>query len=856
MEQYLSLKEQNKDAILLFRLGDFYEVFFDDAKVAAKELEITLTKRNSGLEEPTPMCGVPYHSVDPYIDRLIEKGYKVAIAEQMEDPSLTKGLVKREVVRIVTKGTNTNSLSKDENNYLACIYKNTLNISLAYCDVSTGEIKATTLPLQGSLVDEIAKIRPSQIICSDKIFSNFELINTFENIFDIQVEKKEDSFFNKNECIGLINGVFGVKFISNVGLFDDELAIAVGALLNYLQHTNPSFLDIMTDIDVYKNDSFMRLDNNTIRNLELKETIKDKIKKGSLFGILDKTKTAMGARLLRNFIEEPLVDKNRINARLDAVELLLDNRVITSELKEYLIPIYDIERIVTKLFHGSANARDMLALKQSLSTLVPIKNLIDEMDSTLFNSLSVRYDTLEDVYDILDESIREEAPISIKDGGIFKDGYNEYVDELREVTTKGTKWLAEFEAREKEKTGIKNLKVKYNKVFGYFLEVTNSNLNMVPDYFIRKQTMTNCERYFTDELKKMEDMILGGREKLLNLEYQLFISLKESLTKHVKRFKNQAKIISEIDVLVSFSEVSYINGYVKPTINEDGIIDIIDGRHPVVEKIIDTEQFISNDSYLDKEENRFLIITGPNMAGKSTYMRQVALITLMAQIGCFVPAREANISIVDRIFTRVGASDDLTSGRSTFMVEMTEVANIVRNATSNSLIILDEIGRGTSTFDGLSIAWAVTEYISDKKVIGAKTLFATHYHELTELEGSIDGVLNYSVDVRESGEDIVFLRKIIRGSAMKSYGIEVARLAGVPRHVVSRAKEILEKLEQADIARVDYESTIKLAPEQLTLFDNSNEVIIDLLKELDINETTPMEAFKILSDIKGMLSDD
>ncbi len=852
MRQYVNLKNKNKDAFLFFRLGDFYEIFFDDAKIVAKELELTLTKRRAGLDEPVPMCGVPHHSLEPYINKLVEKGYKVAIADQMEEAGAGKKLVERDVVRVVTKGTNTSDVKHDKNNYLACIYQNISNVAIAYADISTGEIKATTVLGRRRCLDEIAKVRPSQIICNEKIYNDEDLLDIFENVFNIQVDRKTDGFFDDYDCEAVIKSALEVKRPSELGVFDKEILRAFGGLLLYLQHVNPLCLNSFTTLTLYSGDTYMNLDASTIRNLEIHETMKDKSKKGSLLGVLDKTKTAMGARKLRHFLEEPLISVDRINERLDAVEVLYQDRELLKDLQKLLMPIYDIERISTRILYGNASGRDLLALKQSISTLSDIYELIKDLDVKFFEEISERFDTLEDIFELIDGAISEEAPISIKDGGIFKESYSEEIDELREITTNGKKWLAKLEFSEREKTGIKNLKVKYNKVFGYFLEVTNSNLSLVPDYYIRKQTMSNCERFFTQELKDMESSILGGKEKLVSLEYHLFTKLRTELGNHLSRFKMQSDIISLIDAIGSLSEISRANDYVKPVINKDGIIDIKDGRHPVVEKLMDMELFIPNDTYLDLNDNRFSIITGPNMAGKSTYMRQVALITLMAQIGCFVPAMEANISVVDRIFTRVGASDDLSAGRSTFMVEMTEVANIARNASSNSLIILDEIGRGTSTFDGLSIAWAVVEFVSNKKMMGAKTLFATHYHELTELEGTVDGVVNYCVDVKENGEEIIFLRKIVKGSAMKSYGIEVARLAGVPRGIINRSKEILKELERADIAKVDPSKKID-DNVQIDLFKQDYDEVIDVIKEADVNKLTPIEALKLLDDIKKML---
>ena len=865
MQQYIEMKEQYKDCILFFRLGDFYEMFFEDAIEASKQLEITLTGRDCGMEERAPMCGVPFHASENYINKLIKKGYKVAICEQVEDPKEAKGIVKREVIRVVTPGTNLNPQSLDEtkNNYLLSIFKESESYGLAVVDVTTGDFYVTEIVTDNKILDEIDKYSPSEIIYTG-VQHNELLINIKEKL-NIPINELEDWYIDKEINHQKIKEHFKVHSLEGLGLKDMEAGIiASGILLQYLYETQKNSLSHLTTIIPYSTDEYMLIDSSSRRNLELLETLREKNKKGSLLWVLDKTKTAMGSRLMRNWIEQPLIDKKLINFRLDAVAELKNNPMFREEIRELLIPVYDLERLMGRISYGTANPRDLIAFKKSLEMMPYIKNILNSAESTLLNNLYGSMDELQDIYELIDKSIDDEPPITIKEGNIIKNGFNQEVDKLRCATKEGKQWIAELEAKEKIETGIKNLKIKYNKVFGYYIEITNSYLSLAPDRYIRKQTLSNAERYITTELKEMEDTILGSEEKVVVLEYKLYNEIREQIGKEVKRIKKTAKTIATIDVLTSFAFVAERNNYIKPTICENGIINIKDGRHPVVEKMINNDSFISNDTYLDKDEHRMSVITGPNMAGKSTYMRQVAQIVLMAQVGSFVPATVAEISIVDRIFTRVGASDDLASGQSTFMVEMTEVANILRNATDNSLLILDEIGRGTSTFDGLSIAWAVIEYITDKKIIGAKTLFATHYHELTELEGKLKGVNNYCIAVKEQGDDIIFLRKIIKGGADKSYGIQVAKLAGVPEHVINRAKALVDELSEADITKhVDVKtvlkntknSKVKEQPMQLNLFDNSkNEDIINEIKELNILELTPIQALNKLYELHKKIS--
>lgn len=868
MQHYLQTKKENPGCILFYRLGDFYEMFFDDAVLVSRELELTLTGKSCGMEERAPMCGIPYHALDNYLSRLVNKGYKVAICEQVEDPKEAKGMVKREVVRIVTPGTNIDNMALDEtkNNYIMSIAFVDDKYGIAVADVTTADFLVTELDSK-KLLDEIYKYNPSEIVCNEAfLVSGFPLDEIRERLH-LVVSSLDAVYFDEKLSTDLLLKHFKTNSLESLGLREFEIGtIAAGALLKYLYEIQKSSLEHMTHIRPYINGNYMMLDHATRRNLELVETLREKQKRGSLLWVLDKTKTAMGARTLRSYIEQPLNDYDEIIRRHKAIEEINRQMITREELREYLNPIYDLERIMTKVIYQTANPRDLLAFKTSIAMLPPIKSLLADYRGDLLRQICEDLDPLEDLHALIDASISEDPPISVRDGDIIKDGYSEDIDHYRDAKTKGKQWLADLEIKEREKTGIKNLKVKYNKVFGYYLEVTNSYKDLVPDYFIRKQTLANAERYFTPELKELEDTILGAEDKLTTLEYEYFREIREHIASQIERIQKTAKAVANLDVFLSLAYVAETNHYCKPRMNKKGIIDIKSGRHPVVEKMIPNDMFIENDVYLDNQKHRVSIITGPNMAGKSTYMRQVALIVLMAQIGSFVPAKEANIGIVDRIFTRVGASDDLASGQSTFMVEMNEVANILRNATSHSLLILDEIGRGTSTFDGLSIAWAVVEYISDTKLLGAKTLFATHYHELTELEGKLDGVNNYCIAVKENGDDIVFLRKIIPGGADKSYGIQVAKLAGLPDTVIERAKQIVEELSTNDIvetarniaAQSGDNATKK--PEkldevdlgQMSLFDTvKNDDIIKELEELDITNITPMEALNKLDELQS-----
>ena len=871
MKQYMQTKEEYKDCILFYRLGDFYEMFFDDALTASKELEITLTGKNCGLEERAPMCGIPYHAVDSYLNRLVSKGYKVAICEQVEDPKTAKGIVKREVIRVVTPGTNldTQGLDETKNNYIMCIVYMADRYGLSIADVTTGEYLVTELDSQTKLLDELYKFMPSEIVCNEAFYMSGMDLDDLKNRLHMAIYSLEAWYFDDALCRETLQEHFKVASLEGIGLSDCECGmIASGALLKYLEETQKNSLSHMSRLTRYATGNYMVLDSATRRNLELVETLREKQKRGSLLWVLDKTKTAMGARTLRKYVEQPLIDKESIVKRLDAVAELKDNAICREEIREYLNPVYDLERLVGKITYQSANPRDLIAFQSSLSMLPSVKYILKDMESDLLREIYEELDPLEELCDLVGRAIQEEPPLAMKEGGIIKDGYNDEVDRLRKAKSEGKNWLADLETREREKTGIKNLRIRYNKVFGYYLEVTNSFKELVPDYYTRKQTLANAERYIIPELKELEDTILGAEDKLCALEYELYCEVRNTIAAELTRIQRTAKAVAKLDVIASLALVAERNNYVRPKINEKGVIDIRDGRHPVVEKMIPNDMFIANDTYLDDKKQRISIITGPNMAGKSTYMRQVALIVLMAQLGSFVPASSANIGLVDRIFTRVGASDDLASGQSTFMVEMNEVANILRNATNKSLLILDEIGRGTSTFDGLSIAWAVVEYISNSKLLGAKTLFATHYHELTELEGKISNVNNYCIAVKEKGDDIVFLRKIVKGGADKSYGIQVAKLAGVPDPVINRAKEIVEELVTADITGKVKDiavqgSETKKKPQkkldevdltQFSLFDTvKDDDVLNELKELDISHMTPMDAMNKLYQLQNKL---
>ncbi|MBR5337334.1 MAG: DNA mismatch repair protein MutS [Lachnospiraceae bacterium] len=857
MQQYIKTKESYPDCILFYRLGDFYEMFFDDAVTVSRELELVLTGKSCGLEERAPMCGVPYHAAENYINRLVGKGYKVAICEQTEDPKLAKGLVKREVIRVVTPGTimNTSALDETRNNYIMSICSVEDSFGIAVCDVTTGEFAMTQADELGKVMDEIIKYAPSEIVCNDAFMISGIDTDDIREHMNIYLSGLEPRYFDEEEALRSLKKQFGDSCIDN--LVSEHFSTGIlgaGGLLLYLHDTQKNSLDHISRLISYEISTYMILDSYTRRNLELVETLREKQKRGSLLGVLDRTKTAMGARLLRNCIEQPLLDKELIIKRLDAVEELNDTMISRDEIREYLDQVYDLERLIGRISCNTAGPRDLVALKQSLSMLPPIKIVMGEFNTELLKSLTGSLDTLEDVRDLIDRAIKDEPALGVRDGDIIKEGYNPEIDKLRNAKTEGKTWLASLETKERERTGIKNLRVKYNKVFGYCIEVSNSYKNQIPDDYSRKQTLANAERYITPELKELEDMILGAEDKLVNMEYGIFCEIREQISSNVGRIQSAAGVIARIDLLSSLAYIAERNNYVKPEITDNGVINIKGGRHPVVEKMILHDMFIDNDTYLDNNNDRIAIITGPNMAGKSTYMRQTALITLMAQIGSFVPAKSAEISIVDRIFTRVGASDDLASGQSTFMVEMTEVANILANATKRSLIVLDEIGRGTSTFDGLSIAWSVAEHIA--QYVGAKTLFATHYHELTELEGRMDCVRNYSIAVKEQGDDIVFLRKIIRGGADKSYGIQVAKLAGVPEPVIERAKEILTDLIEGDSLHNPSAEDKKEEFTQMSLFDYSRDVdseIISEIKAINLEEMTPLDALNKLSEIKKRL---
>ena len=871
MQHYIKTKEEYEDCILFYRLGDFYEMFFEDAETVSRELELTLTGKDCGLTERAPMCGVPFHAADNYINRLVEKGYKVAICEQMEDPRLAKGIVKREVIRVVTPGTNlyTQALDETKNNYIMSVAYISNRFGIAFADVTTGAFMVTEVEKLRNFLDELYKFSPAELICNEAFCMSGVDLEELRNRLHLSVSALDNWYFDDDLCQRTLKDHFHVGTLEGLGLKDYDCAtIAAGALLTYLLETQKNSLDHMRKITPYVTDKYMLIDSSTRRNLELTETMREKEKRGSLLWVLDKTKTAMGARMLRSFIEQPLIEEEAINQRLDAVEEINRQEMDREEIREYLGPVYDLERLISRVSYQSANPRDLIAFKTSIGMIPPIRRLLGQFQSEELKKVYEDMDELQDLYQVLDKAIVEDPPLAMKEGGIIKDGYDQQIDDYRQAKTKGKTWLAELEAEEKEKTGIKNLRIKFNKVFGYYLEVTNSFKDMVPDYYTRKQTLTNAERYITPRLKELEDMILGAEDKLYALEYDRFAEIRNMIAGEVDRIQKTARAIAKLDAYLSMALVASRNQYVRPKINTKGIIDIKDGRHPVVEKMITNDMFIPNDTYLDNGKNRISVITGPNMAGKSTYMRQTALIVLMAQIGSFVPASKANIGIVDRIFTRVGASDDLASGQSTFMVEMTEVANILRNATAKSLLILDEIGRGTSTFDGLSIAWAVIEHISNPKLLGAKTLFATHYHELTELEGKLPGVNNYCIAVKERGDDIVFLRKIVKGGADKSYGIQVAKLAGVPDSVINRAKELVEELVSADITSTvkDIASEGKKSKakppvhydevdmEQISLFDTvKDDDVLEELKSIKIDELRPVDALNVLYRLQNKL---
>lgn len=862
MEHYMETKKQYPDCILFYRLGDFYEMFFEDAETAARELELVLTGKDCGLAERAPMCGVPFHAADSYITRLVKKGYKVAVAEQMEDPKLAKGLVKREVIRVVTPGTitATDALDEAKNNYLMSLAYICGEFGISVLDISTGDFLVTQTSDMKTVTDEINRFQPSEIICNDELMMSGIDTEALKNTYHIMLTPLERRYYDEENDKRILKEHFHCE-ISGLGLSDFFAGTAAaGAALQYAYDTQFNTVSNITALKTYATGQYMIIDSAANRNLELLETLREKQKRGTLLWVLDKTRTAMGARLLRSMIEQPLLSKEAIEKRLDAIEELNQRFIDREEIIEYLRPIYDLERLLSRITSQGANPRDLLAFKSSLGMVPHIKNVLKSFKSDELSAICDDLCELPEIYDLIDRAINEDPPVSVRDGGIIKEGYDQDADNYRKAKTDGKKWLYELEASEREKTGIRTLKIKFNKVFGYCIEVSNSFKNDVPDYFVRKQTLTSGERYTTERLDELADIILGAEDKLNALEYELFCQVRDRIAAEVKSIHRLSKALALLDVYCSLSVVSMRNNYVRPVINTEGIIDIKNGRHPVVELMLGDGQFVSNDTYLNKENDRISIITGPNMAGKSTYMRQVALTVIMAQIGSFVPVTKANICICDRIFTRVGASDDLASGQSTFMVEMTEVANILRNAGPDSLLILDEIGRGTSTFDGLSIAWAVVEYISQK--LGAKTLFATHYHELTELEGKLSGIQNFCIAVKENGEDIIFLRKIVPGGADKSYGIQVARLAGIPENVTSRATEIAELLGEADINKATAKLANKLTAKK-SRDDNGEkkkeqkkyEEVAREIKKLDVTKLTPIEAINILYNLKEELND-
>lgn len=833
MTRYLRTKDEYPDCILFYRLGDFYEMFFDDAVTASRELELTLTGKSCGLDEKAPMCGVPFHSAGVYIQRLVLKGYKVAVCEQLENPKESKGLVDRGVVRVVTAGTLTdeNMLDEKKNNYLCIIYK-AESFGIAFCDISTGEVYVTEARGKEEAINELVRYLPSEIVINTTANDSGILAG-----FDISVSRFDNDYFEADD--EKIGGQF--KTVPQLSV---EQKAAVTAMIKYLEHTQKGRVGYVDTLTVYGTSQYMDIDSSTRRNLEITETMRDKSRRGSLLGVLDRTKTSMGARKLKQWLEKPLVNPIEINKRLYSVEELSKNIMLCDEFCELLSGIYDISRIMSRISLNSASPRDMVALKTSLLKLPALNRVLSKTSSPLLSEMNKNFDIMSDVAELLDNSISDETPVSLKDGNVIKGGYNHELDELRLLAQNGRAWILSAEAEERERTGIKTLKIGYNKIFGYYIEVTKSNTDMVPDYYIRKQTLVNAERYITPQLKEMENKVLSASEQFIALEAQLFEEIRGKVVAEMERLKAVCEVVSTVDCICSLSQAAFKNGYVMPEITNGGELIIKDGRHPVVEKMLKNSIFVPNDTYLDKDENRELIITGPNMAGKSTYMRQVALITLMAQIGSFVPAKYAKIGVVDKIFTRVGASDDIAQGQSTFMLEMVEVANILKNATADSLVILDEIGRGTSTFDGLSIAWAISEHMANK--IGAKTLFATHYHELTQLEDTVSGVKNYSVAVKKHGDDITFLRKIVRGGTDDSFGIEVSALAGVPKTVIVRAKEILAQIESGGVEKKEKK---REQTAQIDVFDNVAAEIFDELKIMDVTTYTPIEALNKLYEL-------
>lgn len=853
MQQYLKIKEEYSDCILFFRLGDFYEMFFDDALTASKVLEITLTGKDCGMKERAPMCGVPFHSVEGYIARLVKNGYKVAICEQVEDPKAAKGIVKRDVIRVITPGTaNIDSvLTNADNNFLSCVYIDDDGCGMSFADVSTGELITTQIDgdvYETAVMSTLACFQPAEIAISPGGAKYSKMFAELNKRFHFYSEYLQREYFEPEICKKAVCEKFGWQSLSGTPLDGKKLALrSLGAILEYLKETQKTNLSHMSSVKYYKTNEYMDIDVSSRRNLELTETMRDKAKKGSLFGILDKTKTAMGTRRMKAWIDRPLVNSKLINMRLDSVAELTEKYELRAAFADALKGINDIERIISKVVYGTCNARDLVSLRTSIDALPQIASALSQCESQLLSSLSGDFDTLRDLCTLLHDAVNDEPPLTVREGGMIKDGFDKELDRLRDIAGHGAEKIAEVEAREKEATQIKSMKVSYNKVFGYYIEVSKSQIDKVPDNYVRKQTLVNCERYITQELKELENSILGARERINDLEYEDFMYVRGELNKNLKRLQKCATLVSVADVLCSLAAVAAENGYVKPTVDNSDVIDIRDGRHPIVEKYLTDSLFVPNDTYLDTGDSRFSIITGPNMAGKSTYMRQTALIVLMAQIGSFVPASACRVGIVDKIFTRVGASDDLASGQSTFMVEMSEVANILRGATKSSLLILDEIGRGTSTFDGLSIAWSVVEYVSER--IGAKSLFSTHYHELTQLEDKLDGVKNYSVAVKKKGEGITFLRKIVRGGTDDSFGIEVAYLANVPHEVITRAREILSAIESepsAELSVSGIESGIAAKKEVA----QSETPLADRIRRLELSAMTPIEALNELYQLQ------
>ena len=853
MQQYLDIKNQYKDFILFYRLGDFYEMFFDDAIKASRELDLTLTGRDCGEEERAPMCGVPYHSCESYIGKLISKGYKVAICEQMEDPATAKGLVRREVVREITPGTVVEStlLNENKNNYLASVYIRGARVGICFADISTGEISATSTDNENTkILNELGTYSPKEIIVNASADDASYIYDFAKTRIGALCEFDMTSNFEYTSAIDTVRNQFGSDFIVKYEN-DEPMLCAMGAILKYISDTQRTDISYINNLNVYGEGQYLEMDLNTRRNLELCETMRNKEKRGSLFWVLDKTKTAMGARMLRNFVEHPLIDIKRINARQSAVETLVENFVLREEIAHLMTSVLDLERLMTRVIYGTAGGKDLRAIASTIAVLPEIKNLLYTVNSLELSWIRDELDTLDDIYKMIDNTLVETPPFSIREGGFIKDGFNKDVDYLRSVMTDGKGWISKIEQDEREKTDIKTLKIGYNRVFGYYIEVTKSFVNQVPDYYIRKQTLSNCERYITDDLKSMEATVLGAQDKVCSLEYDIFIALRDEISKNFKRIQKSANLIARLDVYVSLAEVAMKNNYIRPEVDYSDVIDIKDGRHPVVEQFVKDSYFVPNDTYLNTTSDRLALITGPNMAGKSTYMRQSALIVVMAQIGSFVPAKEARIGVVDKLFTRVGASDDLASGQSTFMLEMTEVAYILENATKRSFIIYDEIGRGTSTYDGMSMARAIAEYTASKK-IGAKTMFATHYHELTSLEDEISGIVNYNIAAKKRGEDIVFLRKIVKGPTDDSYGIEVSKLAGVPNEVVKRAKQILNDILSGEM-QIKQPVSKKVEPKmELSIDDIGVYEAADRIKKIDINTLTPIEAMNFIFELKKL----